>query len=109
MPDPLEELRAADAVQAGPTERCDHICHLDADHLERGWCHQYGYENPSPRVDRARLDAAEAALEASEEHQRALNAYARAHFPTTGPARSHVDATMLAKADALAKWEATRE
>ena len=53
----------------------------------------------------ARLDAAEAALEASEEHQRALNAYARAHFPTTGPARSYVDATMLAKADALAKWE----
>jgi hypothetical protein len=37
------------AVGLNPVKRCDHICHLDYEHVERGEGHQYGYEHPSPR------------------------------------------------------------
>jgi hypothetical protein len=43
-----EAIDRADAAgRRGP--RCDHICLLPADHLDRGVLHQYGYELPSPR------------------------------------------------------------
>lgn len=39
----------ARAVDPEPREACDHICLKDADHVERGEPHFYGYEHPSPR------------------------------------------------------------
>lgn len=51
--------RAAEAV---PRKKCDHICLLDDDHVDRGEPHFYGYENPSPRSERvptaAQIEAA---------------------------------------------------
>jgi hypothetical protein len=34
---------------AEPREMCDHICLKDAEHVQRGEPHFYGYEHPSPR------------------------------------------------------------
>jgi len=49
----MREDRAMDEPQASDwstRKRCDHICLLDDEHVERGEVHQYGYEIPSPRL-----------------------------------------------------------
>lgn len=43
-------------VVADPVARCDHICRLDDGHVDRGECHQYGYEHPSPRDAHSGVD-----------------------------------------------------
>jgi hypothetical protein len=45
-----KSIQVASLVEtAEPRKLCDHICMLDADHVERGELHQYCYENPPPR------------------------------------------------------------
>jgi inorganic triphosphatase YgiF len=50
-------------------ERCDHICLKDADHVERGEPHFYGYEHPSPRAENTRLRAEKEAAESTGWHR----------------------------------------
>ena len=60
---------ASDQAQAAtPEAKCDHICLKDANHVERGEPHFYGYENPSPRSELAELRAARQVVEAVTEY-----------------------------------------
>lgn len=36
-------------IDLNPRPKCDHICLLDAGHVDRGEPHFYGYEMPGPR------------------------------------------------------------
>ena len=43
-----------------PRGKCDYICMLDGEHVERGEIHQLCYELPSPRSYKERYDALQA-------------------------------------------------
>jgi len=59
---PSAESCGIEAAAKDPKQRCDHICLLTDDHVQRGEPHFYGYELPSPRLsaDKAIVAAAKA-------------------------------------------------